>query len=141
MSAGGVVPVAAWFGEDAEGAFLVGRRCRACGSWSFPPMLPFCTNPGCGSGEVEDTTLSRRGTLWSFTFNRFPPPSPYPVPPTGSFEPYGVAAVELAREAMIVLGQVVRGVGPDSLRVGMDMTLAIEPLPDGQPVWKWRPAP
>jgi uncharacterized OB-fold protein len=133
-----ISPVSGWFGEDDEGAFLVGRRCLACGSWSFPPMLPFCRNPRCGGDRVEDAPMSRRGSLWSFTYNHYPPPSPYPGS-GDSFEPYGVAAVELANEAMIVLGQVARGVEPGSLQVGMEMALVIEPLPDGQPVWKWRP--
>ncbi|MER3452185.1 MAG: benzoylsuccinyl-CoA thiolase [Acidimicrobiia bacterium] len=131
-------PVATWFGRDAHGAYLVGRHCRSCGSWVFPPVTPFCPNPACGASDLEDRPMSRRGTLWSYTENRYPPPPPYVA--GEPFEPYTVAAVELAGERMIVLGQVANGVPTTALRVGLAMEVTIEPLPDGLEVWKWRPA-
>jgi uncharacterized OB-fold protein len=86
--------------------------------------------------------LSRRGTLWSFTNNCYPPPEPYVA--REPFEPYAVAAVALETEQMVVLGQVVPGVRVEDLRVGMQMELVLDTLfQDGERevvVWKWRPA-
>ena len=70
--------------------------------------------------------MSRRGTLWSYTENRYPPPPPYPPP--DPFEPFAVAAVELADEGIIVLGKVVEGTLAADLKVGMEMELATMPL-------------
>ncbi|MBO0880421.1 MAG: OB-fold domain-containing protein, partial [Mycobacterium sp.] len=70
--------------------------------------------------------LSRRGTLWSYTENRYAPPPPYPAP--DPFEPFAVAAVELADEGLIVLGKVVEGTLAADLRVGIEMELTTMPL-------------
>ena len=70
--------------------------------------------------------LSRRGTLWSYTENRYAPPPPYPSP--DPFEPFAVAAVELADEGLIVLGKVVEGTLAADLKVGMEMELTTMPL-------------
>ena len=51
--------------------------------------------------------LSRTGTVWSFTEHFYQPPEPYMS--ADPFEPYMVAAVELAEEKMVVLGQVAAG--------------------------------
>ena len=80
---------------------------RTCGAYFFPKQYSFCRNPACGAPDLDDVELSTRGTLWSFTDNRFAPPPPYPA--GEPFEPYGVAAVELADEQMIVLGQLGSG--------------------------------
>ena len=53
-----------------------------------------------------------------------PPPSPSPDP----FEPFAVAAVELADEGLIVLGKVVEGTLAADLKVGMEMELTTMPL-------------
>ena len=70
--------------------------------------------------------LSRRGTLWSYTENRYAPPPPYPAP--DPFVPFAVAAVELADEGLIVLGKVVDGTLAADLKVGMEMELTTMPL-------------
>lgn len=133
--------VTGWFTTEAAEPALLGSRCRACGSYFFPKEAFACRNPRCGSVELEETPLSRRGRLWSYTDNRYAPPPPYVS--GEAFEPYAVAAVELEREGMVVLGQVVRGVGVDRLEVGAEMELVLEPLfVDEQAeylVWKWRP--
>jgi uncharacterized OB-fold protein len=136
------VPAApGWFRIDESDPCLLGTRCRSCGTTFFPKETAFCRNPACAGSEFETVELSRRGTLWSFTDNRYEPPAPY-VGPT-PFEPYAIAAVELAAERMVVLGQVVRGVGADRLRAGMEMELVLETLHSDDTkdyvVWKWRP--
>lgn len=69
----------------------------------------------------DPVPLSRRGKVWSYTENRYPPPAPYPAP--DPFEPFAIAAVELAEEGLIVLGKVVEGTLAGDLKVGMEMEL------------------
>lgn len=87
----------------------------------FPPRANNCPNPGCASDVLEPVALSRRGTVWSYTENRYAPPPPYPAP--DPFEPFAVAAVELADEGLIVLGKVVEGTLAADLKVGMAVEL------------------
>ena len=54
------------------------------------------------------------------------PPPPYPAP--DPFEPFAVAAVQLADEGLIVLGKVVDGTLAADLKVGMEMELTTMPL-------------
>jgi uncharacterized OB-fold protein len=127
--------------EVAEGSGrLLGGRCPTCGAVFFPKHWSFCSNPTCVGAELDDVDLSTRGTLWSFTDNRYAPPPPYPA--REPFEPYGVAAVELAEERMVVLGQLASGTDIARLSVGAEMELVIEPLYEADDavhtVWKWR---
>jgi uncharacterized OB-fold protein len=116
-----------WFATDpnidgADGPHLIGGKCPKCGTYVFPPRENNCPNPACDSDVLEAVALSRRGTLWSYTENRYPPPAPYPAP--DPFEPFAIAAVELADEGIIVLGKVVEGTLAADLKVGMEMELA-----------------
>jgi uncharacterized OB-fold protein len=131
------------FREEADGSGrLLGGRCPTCGASFFPKQLSFCANPACDGTELADVDLSARGTLWSFSDNRYAPPPPYPA--REPFEPYGVAAVELADERMVVLGQLATGTDIASLSVGAAMDLVVEPLYEDddsvRTVWKWKPA-
>jgi uncharacterized OB-fold protein len=132
-----------WFTLDPQAPALLGSHCASCGSYAFPKESFSCRNPHCPAptGRLEEVTLSRRGRLWSFTDNRYAPPPPYVA--GDPFEPYAIAAVELEREKLVVLGQVARGIGVDRLEVGMEMELVLETLfEDGDGthlVWKWRP--
>src|SRR5439155_26211066 len=116
---------------------LIAKRCTSCGTSVFPPLAVRCPNPSC-DGELEDAPLSRRGRVWSFTVNHYAPPPPYVA--ADPFEPFGVAAVELSEERMIVLGQV--SGDASSLAVGDEVELVIDTLSDdgeaGSTVWKWR---
>ena len=127
--------------DDGGAARLLGGKCPSCGAYFFPKQWSFCRNPSCTGGELEDVELSAQGALWSFTDNRYAPPPPYPAPEP--FEPYGVAAVELADEQMVVLGQTARGTDLSKLTLGREMELVVEPLfEDDEAVhttWKWRP--
>jgi uncharacterized OB-fold protein len=137
-----VSALAAWFDASPEHPRLIGSRCRACRSYFFPKETFACRNPACGAAELEDVPLSTTGTLWSYTDNHYQPPAPYVSP--DPFVPYAIAAVELAEERMVVLGQVARGVATADLQVGMRMTLVAEPLyaddANEYLVWKWTPA-
>ena len=129
-----------WFtlGEQQP---LIGTRCTSCGTYYFPKQKNFCKNPDCEGEEFTEVELSRTGKLWSFTNASYKPPEPYIA--DEPFEPYAIAAVELEAEKMVVLGQVVKGVGVADLKAGMPMELALEPVAsaDGGQVltWKWKP--
>lgn len=130
-----------WFTTGPE-PHLIGSRCSACGTYYFPKLESFCRNPACESTQFETVELSRTGKIWSFTDACYKPPEPYIA--AEPFIPYAIAAVELDREKMIVLGQVVEGVGIEALRAGLPMELVIETIPDavdpkGKLVWKWKP--
>lgn len=137
------VPAVEGLLELGEQPHLVGRRCTTCGTYLFPFVPVACPNPGCAGTDFEEVALSRSGRIWSFTDARYQPPPPYVAGDT--FEPFAIAAVELAAEGLVVLGQVAAGFTVDDLDVGMEVELATEPLfrdPDGTEhmVWRWRPA-
>ncbi len=133
------IPAIDWL--DVEAARLVGTRCPACDSRFFPPA-DTCRNPACGGTETEPAPLSRRGTVWSFTNNCYAPPPPYIA--ADPYEPVAIAAVELAAEQMVVLGQVADGYGVEDLEVGMAVELVVETLfSDDEAehlVWRWKPS-
>lgn len=134
--------VEGWFSLE-DPPHLLGRRCRACGSVCFPPTAPGCPNPACGGTDLEEARLSRVGRIWSLTEARYPPPPPYPAPEP--FRPFGLAAVELGEERMVVLGQLVAGADVEALRVGDPVELVLDPLWEDADTryltWKWRPLP
>jgi uncharacterized OB-fold protein len=141
--AAGLAPVVdGLFAIGDDGLALLGSRCTACGSYYFPKLATFCRNPDCAGEDFESVRLSRTGTLWSFTDSCYQPPAPYVS--ADPFVPYAIAAVELEREKMIVLGQVVDGVGVKDLRAGMAMELVPGTLLDAgeagvKSTWQWRP--
>ncbi len=135
--------VEGWFTLDAARPALLGTRCKACGTVFFPREESFCRSPLCEGSEFEEVELSRHGRLWSYTNNAYQPPAPY-VSPTDPYQPFAIAAVELEREKMVVLGQVVSGVSIADLEVGMPMELVLDTLSEDESneyvVYKWRPA-
>jgi len=137
-----VPAVEGWFTMDAEAPALIGRRCGSCGTTTFPGTALACPNPHCTGADLEPVELSRRGTVWSYTDARYQPPPPYIVPADGH-EPFCIAAVELAAEGLVVMGQVVPGVTVDDLAVGTEVELVLDTLfTDGDTdvvVWKWKP--
>jgi uncharacterized protein len=132
--------VEGWFTTE-ESPTLLGSRCPSCGTYSFPRETLFCRNPDCDSEEFEDVALSRRGRIWSYTDARYQPPLPYRA--ADPYEPFCIAAVELAAEKMVVMGQVVPGVGVDDLSIGTEVELVTDLLYEDDDhrylVWKWRP--
>jgi uncharacterized OB-fold protein len=133
-----VVAVEGWFTLGSEPR-LTGSRCRSCGTYAFPPGAFFCPNPRCPSTEFDEVPLSRRGRIWSFSINHYPPPPP--ALSAEPFQPYAVAAVELGEERIVILGQVAHGSDLNALRVGQQMEIVVEPIIPGadESVWKWKP--
>ena len=101
---------------------LIASRCDECGEVTFPKQdaCPNCTTRGAG-----EIALSRRGTLWTWTIQHFPPPPPYIGPADReTFEPYGVGYVELP-EGVRVEGRLTES-DPDKLSIGMEMELVLQ---------------
>ena len=71
---------------------LEASRCAACGNVAFPSARG-CQ--GCGAEAMNAIVLGRRGTVWGYTVQRFPPKSPPYVPPADGFRPFAVGYVEL----------------------------------------------
>jgi uncharacterized OB-fold protein len=135
-----VLAIEGWFATDPQ-PHLLGSRCRSCSSYFFPKETMYCRNPGCASSDFEEVPLSRTGSVWSYTENHYEPPAPYISPQP--FVPYTVAAVELADEKMVVLGQIAADVDASELRTGMQVELVVEKLYEDDDseylIWKWRP--
>src|ERR1044072_6853835 len=112
-----------WFTTGPEPA-LIGSRCTACGAVFFPRPAGFCRNPGCEGEGFEDVELSRRGRVWSYTDAQYQPPPPY-IPVTDPFEPFALAAGEVAAEPMVVLGRIAEGVTVNDLAVGQPVELVV----------------
>ena len=133
----------------AEGVFtfpsdapqLIGSRCAACGIVTFPAQ-DSC--PRCASTDMAEHLLARRGQLWAWTTQAFPPPSPPYSGPTGKdFVPFGVGYVELPGEVKVETR--LTESDPDALQLGMDMELTLVPFrtdDDGNEVvtFAFRPA-
>jgi len=115
------------FTWPADAPRLIGGQCAACGAVAFP-RPDSCSR--CTSAEIAERLLDRRGTLWSYTVQRFQPKEPYAGPEP--FEPYGVGYVELP-DGVIVESRLTTA-DPDELEIGAPMELVIEPFstrPDG----------
>ena len=129
-----------WFTTGPDPA-LLGSRCTACGTIAFPKASGFCANPGCAGSEFEETPLSRRGTIWSYTDAQYQPPAPY-ISQADPYVPFALAAVELP-EGLVVLGQVAEGYAVADLRVGAEVELVVETLyadeSGDRTVWRWKP--
>lgn len=136
-----VAAVEGLFTLDSDEPRLIGGRARSRGSYFFPKALAG-SDPACLGDDIEEVLLSRTGQLWSYTTGEYAPPAPYVIP-GDEFEPYVVAAVRLAEENLVVLGQVVESVSVEDLSVGMEMELVIDVLYSDEEhdylVWKWSP--
>jgi uncharacterized protein len=82
----------------------------------------------CTGTETETVALARRGTLWTWTVQGFPPKSP---PFVGAvdpvhFRPFGVGYVELPGEVKVEAR--LTEADPKVLTIGMEMELVIIPL-------------
>ena len=117
----------------AEGLFtgppdapqLVGSRCTRCREVGFPKQA---SCPACTHASTEEILLSRRGRLWTWTIQRFPPPPPF-IGDTAHFAPYGVGYVELP-EGVRVESRLTTA-DPAALEIGMEMELVLEKFVDG----------
>ena len=105
-----------WRG-GAAGELLI-QRCQVCGWWLHPPR-PLC--PQCLSRELRPEVASGRGTVWSFTVNRYQW-NPALAPP------YVVAEVELEEQAGLRLLSAI--VDCDDVTIGMSVSARFEAAGD-----------
>jgi len=124
-------------GQGAEARLLGGRR-RSDGKIVFP--LP----QGDAADAYEAVDLPSRGTLWSFTVQRFRPKPPYDGPgDDASFAPYAVGYVELP--GAIIVESRLETERFERLRIGMPMAFTLQTFrtdPDGEDVltYAFKPA-
>ena len=119
-----LVPIdEALFTWPTEEPRLRGGRCTACGAVAFP-LPSSCAR--CTSTDVEEDLLPRRGTLWSWTVQRFPPKEPYLL--TDTFQPYGVGYVDLGD---VVVESRLTTADPELLWIGEPMELQVVPFAPG----------
>jgi uncharacterized OB-fold protein len=112
---------------------LVGGRCSACSAVMFP-LRKRCA--ACAGSQVARILLPSRGTLWTYTVQRFMPPSPPYRGSTETFTPFGVGYVQLddiVRVESRLVGD------PETFRIGMALQLV--PLLDteGEPIYAFGP--
>ena len=119
------VPVAQrLFTWPSEKPQLIGSRCSACEIVTFPSQ-DSC--PRCASTDMREHLLARRGRLWAWTTQHFPPPSPPYAGPTGeAFVPFGIGYVELPGEVKVEAH--LTEADPARLAEGMEMELVIVPF-------------
>ena len=107
--------------DDPE---LIGSRCDACGIVTFPAQ-DSC--PRCATTAMTEHRLPRRGRLWAWTTQEFPPPSPPYSGPTGKeFVPFAVGYVELPGEVKVESR--LTESDPDVLVPGLEMELVLVPF-------------
>lgn len=100
-----------WTG-GANGQLLIGR-CLRCGFWIHPP-LPVCRS--CRSREVGPAPASGRGTVHSWTVNRYKwAPELEP--------PYVIAEVELVEQPGLIVLTTVRAA---DITIGMEVHVEFE---------------
>ena len=126
------------FTLDPEEPRLIGSKCISCGTYFFPRTIS-CSNPNCSEKDVKQALLSRRGKLWSFTVQYYPPPPPFKA--QEPFVPFGIGVVDLPEE--IRVAGILTESDTEKLRIGMEMELILEKMyeEDGEDVvtWKFRP--
>jgi uncharacterized OB-fold protein len=119
------IPVAEGiFPWPSEEPVLLGSRCTICGNHMFP-VQDGC--PKCMSDQSETVELAKKGTLWSWTVQAFPPKAPpYQGPVGDDFQPYGVGYVELPDQVRVEAR--LTEADPERLQIGMEMELVFDSL-------------
>ncbi len=118
------VPIAeglfTWPSNDPR---LLGSRCQSCGVVTFPAQGG-C--PACCGEATETIEIERRGKLWTWTVQGFPPNRPpYEGPETPeTFKGFGVGYVELPEQVRVETR--IKTKDLSKLRIGMDMELVVE---------------
>jgi len=113
--------------QDGTGN-LLGSRCRSCGVHSFP-VRQACA--ACLSEDLETVRFSTKGILYTFSVVRQSIPA-FQVP-------YALGYVDFP-EGVRIMGQI-SGCDLDEIRIGMPMTLSLEPFgedEDGNPLTGYR---
>jgi uncharacterized protein len=121
-------PIAEGLFTDDASPRLVGGRNRQDGRIVFP-----CPE----NDRFEPVALSRTGTLWSYTVQRFRPKTP-PYAGPENFEPFALAYVELPGETIVEAR--LTDVAFDDITIGMPLELSPVPLDPAAPGQNMIPA-
>lgn len=104
--------------DGPDGPVLAGARSKQTGRYVFP--VP----DGSTEDEFEQVALSSKGSLWSYTVQRFPPKKPYiGATPLDQFEPYAIGYVELSGQ--LIVETRIDTDNFEGLRVGMPMEFTV----------------
>ena len=102
--------------HDEEGPYLIGGKCTSCQAVFFPKQS-IC--PRCTGQSIEESPLSRKGRLYTYTeVYQKPPDYDGPIP-------YLIGRV-LLPEGVFVLAQL--KAGKEDLKINMDMELVVESI-------------
>jgi len=110
---------------DDNMTHLLGAKNLRTGQIFFPMPLE-------ARDDVEPVALAARGTIWTYTVQRFPPKEPYAGPTDrDKFKPYIVAYVELPGQT--ILESRITGIDPADVKIGMEVELTAVPLDPDAP--------
>lgn len=123
-----LAPIAGGLWTDEADPRLIGGQRKTDGEIVFP--MP----QGDAEADYDAVPLARRGTLWSWTIQSFPPKSP-PYEGPAEFEPFAIGYVELPGQ-VIVETRLTRA---DGLRIGMPVKLTIIPFDQTRETYAFAP--
>ena len=109
----------AFWTSGADGVLRI-ARCVGCGRYQHPPK-PVC--PACRSRELRSEPVSGRGTVCSWTVNRYQWRTEMPAP-------YVLAEVELDEQAGLRLLTNIVGCEPEAVHVGLRVEVCFEAVGD-----------
>ena len=109
---------------------LILQWCLAC---EQPVFFPRAICPRCVGSALEWRPASGLGTVYAVTVEHRPQ-----NPAMAAMAPYAVALIDLD-EGVRMLSNVI-GVSPESITVGLRVTVAWEPLSDGRNLVQFTPA-
>ena len=108
---------------DEAAPALLGTRCGDCGSLYYPRVVS-CRNPECDDKHVLLARITGRGTLYSFTIQRYRPPALFALEP---WQPYALGLVDV-EDGLRIMGIVDAPTG--DIRIGMPLRLSTLVLND-----------
>ena len=112
------VPPENLFRVDGDSVYLIASTSSTSNHLVFP------AEPG-----QEVVELGPEGSLYTWTSQEFPPPSP-PALPNGEFRPFGVGYLEFD-EGLLVEGRLTT-CDPTELTIGRRMRVVVEPYAGGK---------
>ena len=99
--------------DEASGSpYLIANRCPQCNCFFFPRRV-LCA--ACGRGGLEETVLSPRGRIWSYSVAHQAPPGAVVQPP------YVIAQVELPERVLVFA--LITDCAPEEARIGMEVEI------------------
>lgn len=105
--------------SGADGILRI-ARCQACGLYMHPPQ-PLCCR--CYKSDIAFSPVSGRGTVHSYTINRYQWNKGMPPP-------YVIAEIELPEQAGLRILSSVINIDPEAVVIGMPVQVAFEQVED-----------